>query len=505
MAERLSLSMPIEPADPADELLEATLPEPAAHRRGNADRALRIIHDHPALTAASIWLASATGDLAAARAFLDRDPSLASADGGTRGWDPLLYLSFSRLLRCDPARAERMLEIARLLLDAGADPNSCWIDPQEAAGNRETPLYGAAGVANHVELARLLIARGADPNDGETAYHMVEHTGVPCAGFIVPRLEPRHRGMALGHVLDFDDYEGLAKLLELGADPNGPTPFRNGPLHQAVWRGRAGRFFDLLLRHGADLDRENGEGRTAYVMAARAGKRAIMDWLERAGASTALRPGDAYVAACAAGDRVRAGRLRASHAALRAPLSERDRNEICEAAAAGNSAGVRTMLEMGWDVDTRGVVWGETPAHRAAFEGHVDTLEALIAEGADLTIEDRSYHSTPLGWAQHEGRVESIRCLRGHPDRLDLWDAIELDLTDRALELLPEEDPNRAPRGADPGVFLRLAAARGNRALVAALLERGADPSLRTRYGAAAVDVARERGHREIVALLEGR
>lgn len=505
MPERLHLALRIEPASPAEELLEATLPTAAAHRQGDAERPLKLIRENPSLTGANVWVAAATGDVEAVRRFLSEDASLATRDGGTRNWDPLLYLCFSRLLRTDGERAARMVDAARLLLDAGADPNTSWIDPQEAEGNRETAMYGAAGIGNQVDLARLLVERGADPNDGETAYHMVEHDGVPCADFIVPRLEPLHRGAALGHKLDYDDYDGLKKLLELGADPDGPTPFGNWPIHQAVWRNRDRRFFDLLLEHGADVDKKNRGGRTAYAMAARSARKEIMEWLAAAGASTELEPIDAFLAACAAGDRAAAEQVLERHSGLRERLSDRDASEICEAAAVGNTRGVATMLEMGWDVDTRGVVWGETPAHRAALEGHLDTLELVVERGADLTIPDRCYRNTPLGWAQYGGRAEIVRYLRGLPDRLDVWDAIELGLTDRALAQLADVDPNAAMRGASEGVLLRLASGHGNRTLVEALLERGADPRIKTSYGMCAIDVAREQGHLEIVQLLEAK
>jgi len=503
MPERLSLVDEVEPGNPADALLEATLPAAPAHREGDSRRVERMIAADPTLTASNVWVACATGDLAAARRLLAADASLAGADGGTRNWDPLLYLCFSRLLRTNDACAARMLKIARLLLDAGADPNTSWSDPNEAEGNRETPLYGAAGVANRPELARLLIERGADPNDGETAYHMVEHDGIPCADFVFPKLEPLQRGAALGHKLDYDDYAGLSKLLELGADPDGPTPFGNWPIHQAVWRGRERRFFDLLIEHGADVDRNNGDGRTAYAMAMRSGRSDAARWLAEAGASTELEPVDAFIGACAAGDRGAADTLLKDDPDLRQRFSDRDRAEICEAAAAGNTDGVRTLLDMGWDVNTRGLVWGEAPAHRAAMEGRLETLELVVERGADLTISDRVYRCTPLGWAQHGSQAGIIDYLRRLPDRLDVWDAIESGLTERALSLLPDIDPNTAMRGSPAGVLLRLAAGCGNRPIVEALLGRGADPTLRTPHGICAADVAREQGHGELVELLE--
>ena len=76
--------------------------------------------------------------------------------------------------------------------------------------------------------------------------------------------------------------------------------------------------------------------------------------------------------------------------------------------------GVRTMLDVGWDIDTRNVVWSETPLHRAAFHANLDLVQLLVDRGADLTITDRTYHSTPLGWAQHaeaQGVIDYFRSL----------------------------------------------------------------------------------------------
>ena len=503
MTEPRNLTEAVEVRTPADRLLEATLPEARAHREGDERLVHRLLEEDPTAAQANIWVASATGEVEAVRGFIEEDASSANARGGTRHWEPLLYLCFSRLLRTDPSRASAMVEIAKLLLERGADPNVYWIDSGEATGAKETPVYGAAGVANNVELARLLIDAGADPNDGETPYHMVEHDGVPCADFVFPKLVDPHRGTALGHKLDYDDLPGLRKMLELGGDPDGPTPFHYYPIHSAVWRGRSKPFFDLLLEHGADVNLPNKEGRSAYAMAARAGKTEIMGWLVEAGASTELSEPDAFIAACAAGDADGARSLLASQPDLFDEFGDRERGEICEAAAAGNLDGVRTMLDLGWDIDTRNGVWAETAVHRAALHGNLDLVKLLAERGADLTLTDRSYHSTPLGWAQHGEAHEVIEYFRSLPDRLDIWDAIELGQTERALALLPGVDVNAGMRGASAGVLLRLASGHGNLTLVTALLENGADPVVRTPYGANAIDVARERGHHEIASLLE--
>ena len=72
----------------------------------------------------------------------------ADAGHGTPTTVPLLYLSFSRFLRVDDERAERMTAIADLLLKRGADPsikNSVGMTAADYATQR-----------GHIELAQSL-------------------------------------------------------------------------------------------------------------------------------------------------------------------------------------------------------------------------------------------------------------------------------------------------------------------------------------------------------------
>jgi ankyrin repeat protein len=59
------------------------------------------------------------------------------------------------------------------------------------------------------------------------------------------------------------------------------------------------------------------------------------------------------------------------------------------------------MAGLGFDVNNlrRG-----TPLHEAAYRGHLSTVQALIALGADPTRTDPSYHATPQGWAEHNNQ-----------------------------------------------------------------------------------------------------
>src|SRR5215472_7371033 len=56
------------------------------------------------------------------RAMLGRDPALATRPDPRTGWTALHAVCSSRWHRIDPGRAAGLTEVARLLLDAGADP-----------------------------------------------------------------------------------------------------------------------------------------------------------------------------------------------------------------------------------------------------------------------------------------------------------------------------------------------------------------------------------------------
>ena len=49
-----------------------------------------------------------------------------------------------------------------------------------------------------------------------------------------------------------------------------------------------------------------------------------------------------------------------------------------------------------------------TPLHMAAVNGHLDTVRKLIELGADPTVEDPYYHSTPRGWAVHDNHQDVV-------------------------------------------------------------------------------------------------
>ena len=77
----------------------------------------------PELARYSFATAVILGDAGRVRTELGRDPGLATQADTRTGWAPLHAASASWWHRLDPARAGGPLAVARMLLDAGADPN----------------------------------------------------------------------------------------------------------------------------------------------------------------------------------------------------------------------------------------------------------------------------------------------------------------------------------------------------------------------------------------------
>ena len=148
----------------------------ASWHRSNPERARRLLEEHPEIPAANIYTAAAAGDVAVVRKKIERDPALVDAKGGPLAWEPLLYACYSRLDGISPNHST--LEVARLLLARGADPNAGFL---WGATYVFTALTGAFGEGedginqlphpHRDALAKLLLDSGADPNDGQTLYN----------------------------------------------------------------------------------------------------------------------------------------------------------------------------------------------------------------------------------------------------------------------------------------------------------------------------------------------
>ncbi|HEX7294313.1 MAG TPA: hypothetical protein VF251_01090, partial [Pyrinomonadaceae bacterium] len=141
------------------------------------ERARELFAEDPSLAVENIFTATTVGDFKTVARMLQEKPALATTRGGPHNWEPLLYASYSRLNSTTPGHST--LEVARILLKHGGDPNAGFLWDGEYLF---TALTGAFGEGERgpkhqpehqhcYELARLLLEAGADPNDSQTLYN----------------------------------------------------------------------------------------------------------------------------------------------------------------------------------------------------------------------------------------------------------------------------------------------------------------------------------------------
>ena len=195
------------------------------------------------------------------------------------------------------------MRAATALLDAGASANTgFWEVNHQPKPEWESVLYGAAGVAHHPEVTQLLLERGADPNDEETPYHAPETYNNAALKVLVESGKVNDDSLAtmLLRKADWHDRDGIAFLLNRGADPNRMTRWHFTALHQALRRDNDLTNIELLLDHGADPTLANGrDGKSAIAIAARRGRGDVLASFERRGIRIGLHGVERLIAACA--------------------------------------------------------------------------------------------------------------------------------------------------------------------------------------------------------------
>jgi len=374
----------------------------AAIWHGTLDEAEALLARHPELRAGDIHTAAILGDDRAVRRFLAEDPGSARAKSSPYRGDALNYLGLSKYLRLDPDRTPAFLRAATALLDAGADPNTgFWTTGQFP--ERETALYGAAGVAHHAELTRLLVERGADPNDGEAVYHSPETHDNAAMKVLAEtgKLTPESLSIMLIRKHDWHDYEGVKYLLERGVDPNYQRERGWIAIHHAIARNNSLEIIKLLLDHGAD-PRVRQDGATAIERAARKGRGDLLKLFEQRGFPIELQGVDRLIAACAVDDARTVRQIREREPHLVRELLAQGPKLLAEFAGTWNTAGVRHLLDLGVPVNARyegdgyfDIARDSTALHVAAWNSRPDLVQLLIERGADVNAKDGTGR-TPL-------------------------------------------------------------------------------------------------------------
>ncbi len=401
---------------------------------GNQLEANRLLAEIPSLASANIYTASMLGEMDVVRAMLEKEPTLATRKGGPKGWEPLLYVSASRFRRESEGRAAGIVDVARLLLAHGADPDTFYLWEGDRK-SKQSALYLATSESDNPALARVLLEAGANPNDGESIYHAAERYHIECLELLAEfgvnlsdRIQPWNNTplyFLLGHKPCKDIakqvIQGVRWLLEHGADPNVSSyEYEGRPIHLAASGGWGADMFELLWKHGANLtvrrkdiksapvamnhtlrpDTVGLASGSAYSLAARYGQTQAMDWLREHGAQTDLTPTEEFFAACGRGDEPAVRAILAAQPELIQSMSDEDKLVLAFAAGDGKAEAVRLMLLAGMPMDIRGDTGG-TPLHQAAWYGQLEVVKLLLAHHAPLEEKDTTYGGTPLGWACH--------------------------------------------------------------------------------------------------------
>jgi ankyrin repeat protein len=367
-------------------------------------RAKRVLREHPAIARESLHVASVLGLVDEVRRLIAENPARVTERAGSSNGVPLLYLCYSPFHGESAERDAGLLATARVLLDAGSDPNT------KDSRYHVPALYAVTGLRSVLPIARLLLDAGANPTDEESVFHAAERFHKDALELLLQagaKLDfiGEWGNTAIYFLLRWHDLEretpvrqGVEWLLEHGADPNVRSgKERETALHIAARRGQSPGVIKLLLDHGADVNATRDDGSTAWLLARRGAFDAAASLLEAAGATTSsLSPLDLMLEACARGD-VDAARRLGSPELVNA-LAPSDRLLLPEAAAEDRNSTVLACLAAGYPVDTTDSV-GATALHHATIRGRVSLTRLLLDAGADISIRDSEHSSTPLGWA----------------------------------------------------------------------------------------------------------
>jgi ankyrin repeat protein len=353
-------------------------------------KARALLESHPDLANDDLAAAAAAADPAAIASLLSDSPGSANAEVGPHRWAPLMYLAYSRVWSVTEP-ADRFMQSATLLLDAGADVNAGYLWQR-----LPTPFTVLTGIFGEGEqgpgrqprhphssaLARLLLSRGADPNDGQALYNRM--------------FRPDDSHLELLFEFGLGRGDGGPWKRRLGEACESPAQMLARQLSWAVDHGFADRV-RLLLANGVDAGAPLADGHTAVQHAVAHGRLGIVELLRAAGADAPpISPDTQLAGHLLVGDRSTSLSLINSDPQL-LPAVRRLRPELI--LQARTAAAVSLLAELGFDVNAR--AGGKTALHDAAWDGDTSLIRALLAAGADPRLRDDAHHGTALDWANH--------------------------------------------------------------------------------------------------------
>ncbi len=354
--------------------------------------AQRMLDADPTLASGNVAAMAAAGDHRALAGHLDQHPAAVNEPTGPNRWPPLLYATYSRVHAADSERSA--IATVQLLLSRGANPNSGFL--WRGLVPPFTALTGAFGRGeshqpphpDRLELARLLLEAGADPNDGQTLYN----NGIGGQNHD----DPAHLELLVAHGL------GTARQgpwhERLGDQLRDPAELLYDELEAAVKRNRPS-VLRFLVSLDLDLDRPIGRsGQRPVRIASAEGHGTILDILAEAGLDIDTTPTERALQYTRSGDVDDLRLLLDRHDGLLEQLRT-NKPGLVRMVDAGQSRMLKFLLERGFDINDRSTT--KTALHDAAEAGDPDRARMLLEHGADPNLVDTHIGAPPLGWANY--------------------------------------------------------------------------------------------------------
>lgn len=391
------LKAAIDTAADADRRVQAFV---SAVIEGRLRQACDIFGADPGIARRGLLAATVLGDTEAVREMLAADPAAAVAIDEERGWPPLLYACYSRWPQIDPGREPGIAEVVRLLLDAGAGPNT-----NDGDRTRYRSALRGSVELNNPGITEMLLDAGAHPDPGQPIGDALAHRDQRCLRLLLSHGARVARTWALGAAVYNDNAGAMSLLLEaLEASGAGAAEQATEVLPEAA-ANASYPVVAALLDAGADPRAIGEDGLSALRLAVRAGREDTAAQLRAAGAPDDRTEVDRLIGACLTGDRQAAERLLAGHPDLRDRFTDQDQAVIVEAAGSRPAETVALMLDLGFSPRARR--FGDEALHEAAYHGNAAAVAVLLGAGADVDARDGRFDSTPLAFATVGSREQA--------------------------------------------------------------------------------------------------
>ncbi|HET9370126.1 MAG TPA: ankyrin repeat domain-containing protein [Vicinamibacterales bacterium] len=210
-----------------------------------------------------VFVAAAAGDLARVKALLQQDPLLATArDQGHL--TALQCAAGSRLGAKDKKTAANLVEIARVLIAAGAD-----VHATTRSWGHDVSAASFAVRAGQIDMLRLLLEHGLDPTSAIAPAAWDAHDDmldllIARGGDLDRAVE--HGRPVLNDLVRWGQFRQARGLLARGASPNVADEQGWTAMQQAASRGNEAMIRDLIAA-GGDVTRTDRIGKTPHDVA----------------------------------------------------------------------------------------------------------------------------------------------------------------------------------------------------------------------------------------------